>query len=171
MAGTPSPISLRAAGIAAAALVALLVAGVLAFGLGGGRPAVAQAASGGCTTGPFAYDAAETRRQAAFETRIGEGAELPAWGFHATAPDITATLHAASHSAIVVFYRPGTDTAALRALADDAVAQQIPFVAVPREQRRALVAITQNVRLTCDTTRVDTLREFAAPYYAGLAAS
>ena len=53
--------------------------------------------------------------------------------------------------------------------AADATAQQIPLVAAPREQRAALVAITQSVQLTCDAPRVDAVRDFAVPYYAGLA--
>jgi hypothetical protein len=166
MNATPSALSLRALATAGVALAALLAAGVLFLGLGGGEPAVAQT---GCVTSTFAYDAAEQGRQRAFEARIGNGAELPALGFHEAAPDMTAALHAASHAYVVVFYRPGTDTAALRALAADATAQQIPLVAAPREQRAALVAITQSVQLTCEAPRVDAVRDFAAPYYAGLA--
>ena len=166
MDGTSTALSLRALATAGVALAALLAAGVLFLGVGGGEPAVAQT---GCVTGTFAYDAAEQGRQRAFEARIGNGAELPAFGFHEAAADMTAALHAASHSYVVVFYRPGTDTTALRALAADAQAQQIPLVAAPREQRAALVAITQSVQLTCDAPRVDAVRDFAAPYYAGLA--
>ena len=169
MEGTSSAISLRALATAAVALAVLLAAGVLTLGLGGGESAAAESASGGCVTGTFAYDAAEARRQQAFEARLGQGAELPAFGFHAAAPDMTAALHAASHSYVVVFFRPGTDTTALRALAADAKAQQIPLVAAPREQRAALVAITQSAQISCDAPRVDAVREFAAPYYAGLA--
>jgi hypothetical protein len=162
-----TPISPRALVTAALALIALLAVGVLFLGLGGGAPAVAQ--TGGCVTGTFAYDAAEQGRQRAFEAKLGDGAELPPFGFHATAPDITATLHAASHAYVVVFYRPGADTRALRALAADATALKIPLIAAPREQRAALVAITQSVQLTCDASRVDAVREFAAGSYADLA--
>lgn len=69
----------------------------------------------------------------------------------------------------MVFYRPGIDTAALRTLADDAVAQQIPLIAVPREHKPALVAVTQTIQIACYAPRVGAVREFAAPYYAGLA--
>jgi hypothetical protein len=163
---TSSAISVRALASAAFALAVLLAAGVLILGLGGGEPAVAQT---GCATGRFAYDAAEQRRQRAFEARLGSGADLPPSGFHASAQDMTATVHAASHAYVVVFYRPGMDTTALRALATDAQALQIPLVAVPREQRAALVAITRSVQFTCDAPRVDAVRGFAAGYYADLA--
>jgi hypothetical protein len=162
-----TPISPRALVSAALALAALLAVGVLFLGLGGGAPAAAQA--GGCVSGTFAYDAAEQGRQRAFEAKIGNGAELPAIGFHEAAPDETATLHAASHAYVVVFYRPGIDATALRALAADATALQIPLIAAPRTQKAALVAITQRVQLTCDAPRVDAVRAFAAGSYADLA--
>jgi hypothetical protein len=166
-----STISLRAVVTAAVALAALLVVGVLTLGLGGGAPAAAAqtATTGGCVTGAFAYDAAEARRQQAFEARLSQGGQLPAFGFHADAQDETATLHAASHSWVVVFYRPGIDTAALRTLADDATAQKIPLIAAPRRQKEALVAITQASRLTCAGASVPAVRDFAAAYYPGLA--
>lgn len=170
MDGTPTAISLRAVVTAAVALAALLAAGVLTLGLGGGEPAAAQApAAGGCVAGTFAYDAVEQRRQARFEAALAEGASLPAFGFHADAQDSTATLHAASHSYVVVYYRPGAATAALKRLAADAVARKIPLVASPRRQDAALVAITQDRELTCAGAQVDAIRSFASATYPGLA--
>jgi hypothetical protein len=172
MDGTSSAISPRALALAAAALAALLAVGVLTLGLGGAPPAAAQTATGGCVSGPFTYDAAEARRQLAFEARLDDpgAAPLPAFGFHAGAQDETATLHAASHAWVVVFYRPGIDTSALRALAAAAVAQKVPLVAAPRRQREALVAITQDRRIACAGASTDAVREFAAAYYPSLAA-
>src|SRR3954469_4967511 len=83
MDGTPSAISLRAVVAAAVALAAPLAAGVLTLGLGGGESVAAPpTAPGSWATGPFSYDAAETRRQSAFETELETGARLPSFGFH-----------------------------------------------------------------------------------------
>lgn len=164
---TGTPISLRALATAVAALVALLAAGVLTLGVGGAEPAAAQP---GCSSGPFAFDAAEQGRQRAFEARLGQGADLPALGFHTTAPDLTATLHAATHAYVVVFYRPGSETPALKALAADATAFKVPLIVAPREQQAALVAIAQGTRLECAAPRVDSVRALAAGMYADLAA-
>jgi hypothetical protein len=173
MDSTPSAISLRAVVTAALALTALLAVGVLTLGLGGGAPAAAAQATttttAGCTTGPFAYDAAEARRQQAFESRLDQGATLPPFGFYTDAPDETATLHAASHSWVVVFYRPGVDTTALRTLTEEAVALKIPLLAAPRRQKPAFVAVTQNEQLTCSGASADAVRAFAAARYPDLA--
>jgi hypothetical protein len=162
----PAAISPRALIGLSAVLVATLAAGVLFLGFGGRAPAAV--AAGGCTERPFAYDAAELARQNKFERGIlGGGATLPAVGFHAERLDPVASLHAASHSYIVVYYRPGTPTAALKALADDAVAEKAPVLVSPRAQKPAVVAITQNRELSCSGT--GGVREFAARYYASLA--
>ena len=167
MDGTSSAISLRALATAAFALAALLAAGVLFLGLGGGDTAVAQT---GCVTGTFAYDAAEQRRQRAFEARLGNGAELPAPGFHESAPDMTATLHAAVALLRRRLLPPRHGHHRAARARGRRLGAADPAVAAPREQRAALVAITQSVQLTCDAPRVEAVRDFAAPYYAGLAA-
>jgi hypothetical protein len=78
---SPAAISLRTMIGISAGLVALLAAGVLFLGLGGGTSA-AQAA-GGCTERPFAYSAAELSRQSRFErTLVAGSAGLPRIGFH-----------------------------------------------------------------------------------------
>jgi hypothetical protein len=169
MDGTSPAISLRAVVTAVLALAALLAAGVLTLGLGGGASAAAQAASGDCSIDTFAYDAAEERRQRAFEQRLtSSGATLPEPGFYAESPDRTATLHAVSHNYVVILYRPGADTAPLRRLASDAAALQAPVIIAPGEQDEALVAMSGHLQLTCPSGGADAARSFAGDFYSGL---
>jgi len=163
----PAAIGLRATLGLSAALVGLLAAGIVFLGLGGGSPAAQAAAPGGCSERPFAYDAAELARQQRFERSLGAGAALPPVGFHAERLDPTASLHAASHGYIVVYYRPGTPAAGLKAFADAALAQKVPALISPRKQAAAVVAITQDRELTC--SGAGGVRGFAARYYPSLA--
>ena len=96
---------------------------------------------------------------------------MPSPGFHSRPLDATATLHAASHAYVVVFYRPGAASAALEALATAATEQKVPLVVAPRAQRQALVAITQERRLDCAAAgaeQVDAIRRFSAASYPSL---
>src|SRR5262245_14798758 len=163
----PAAISLRATLGLSAVLVALLAAGIVFLGLGGGSPAAQAAAPGGCSERPFAYDAAERSRQQKFERGLSGGATLPPVGFHAERLDQTASLHAASHGYIVVYFRPGTPTAELKAFADAAFEQKVPVLISPREQAAPVVAITQDRELTCSGPAG--VRGFAARYYPSLA--
>jgi hypothetical protein len=165
----PAAINLRAALGLAAALVAALAAGVVFLGFGGGSPAAAAAAPGGCTERPFAYDAAELARQRRLESGLtAGGATLPPVGFHAEALDPVASLHGASHGYIVVYYRAGTATAELKAFAEAALEQKVPVLVSPRRQADPVVAITQDRELTCSGG--SGVRAFAARYNPSLAA-
>lgn len=182
-----------AAGISRRAVAAALTAVVLAFGAGafllgfdGERAAPPPAATtaalaAGCTEQPLRFtvtnDQREVDRQLAFERAYQRGAsELPPVGFHTAALDPTASLHAASHSWVVVYYDAalrGDRLDRLRALFAEIGEQKIPALASPRSQTAGLVAVRNGAELTCEQAgpaQVEQVRRFTAALYPSLGA-
>jgi hypothetical protein len=165
--------------VAVAVVVALasLLAGAAAFGLR--APAAAEPAppSAGCTekTLKFVVTDDETvhAEQLRFERRLStDSPALPAPGLHPKPVDPVASLHAASHGYIVVYFRAGPTDEGLGTIARHAVGQKIPLLAAPREQRSALIAVRAGMELRCASAGPEQLarvRAFGAAVYPGLA--
>lgn len=163
--------------VAVVAALASFFAGAAAFGLH--APAAAEPAppSAGCTekTLKFVVTDDETvhAEQLRFERRLSaESPALPAPGLHPKPVDPVASLHAASHGYIVVYFRAGTPDESLGTIARHAVAQKIPLLAAPRQQRDALVAVREGMELRCSSAgpeQLARLRAFGAAVYPGLA--
>jgi hypothetical protein len=163
---------------AVAVALASYLAGAAAFGLR--APAAAEPAppSAGCTekTLKFVVTDDETvhAEQMRFERRLSaESPALPAPGLHPKPVDPVASLHAASHGYIVVYFRARKTERGLGTIARQAVAQKIPLLAAPREQQRdALVAVREGMELRCSSggpEQLARLRAFGAAVYPGLA--
>src|SRR4051794_23435011 len=158
-------------------LVALLV-GLLTLGAHAQTaPRVADASGGACTQHTLKYgitdDPAEVQRQTAFES---SNAAITASGFYGRPTPAVPTLHAASHSTVVVFYRPdlsARELAPLHALMAVAVAPKAPLIVTPRRQVAPLVALGLGQQLTCtaaDAAQTARVRAFAAGIYPSLKA-
>jgi Protein of unknown function (DUF3105) len=157
--------------------VLALLAGLLAFGghADGRTRTVADVSGDACTQHAPRFgitdDPAEVERQRAFE-RSSQAITAP--GFSTRPAPAVPTLHAASHSSIVVFYRqglPAEKLAGLRDLVSVAVATQAPVVVTPRRQAAALTALGLGQQLTCataDAAQVARVRAFAAAIYPSL---
>jgi hypothetical protein len=172
----PVPLGRRPLLVLVLAPVIALIAGLLTMGAHADAPrAVASPAGGGCTQHDLKYkvtdDPAELRRQMAFEAT---DAAVTAPGFYDHAPPATPTLHAASHSSVVVFYRPGLGAERLmplRALVARALATKAPVIVAPRAQRAAVTALAMGRQLTCtaaDAAQTARVRAFAEAIYPSL---
>jgi hypothetical protein len=157
-----------------------LVAGLLA--LGGDAPDPAAAASrsagaDGCAEHALKYvvtdDAAELNRQKAFEA-TGTAITEPGFYGDGAAPASTATLHAASHGSVVVYYRSGLSAdrlRPLRALVAKATAAKVPLIVAPRRQAAALTTIALGRQLDCsaaDAAQTTRVQAFATAVYPSL---
>ncbi|WP_445149702.1 DUF3105 domain-containing protein [Baekduia sp. Peel2402] len=157
-------------------LVALVV-GLLTIGADAKEPTAAASAGASCTQHALKYtvtdSAAEFNRQKAFEATA---AAITEPGFYAAAPPSTATLHAASHGSVVVYYRPGLSAAQLaplHALMDRASATKAPVIVAPRRQAEAVTALVLGTQIDCsaaDAAQIARVRAFAATFYASLKA-
>jgi Protein of unknown function (DUF3105) len=157
--------------------VATLVAGVLTMGARAHERTVPSAAGGACTQHTLKFgvsdDPAEVGRQRVFEAAL---TAVTAPGFYAHPTPATATLHAASHSSIVVFYRPDLPAGQLRplrALAEAGQATKAPVIVAPRRQAAALTTLGLGEQLTCtaaDAAQTARVRAFAATVYPSLKA-
>lgn len=156
--------------------VIALIAGLLTMGAHADTPrSVASVAGGACTQHALRYtvtdDRAELQRQMAFEAT---DAAITDPGFYTTAPPATATLHAASHSSVVVYYRaglPAAQLAPLRALSARAHVAKVPLIVAPRPQRAAVVALALGHQLDCsaaDAAQTARVRAFAEAAYPPL---
>jgi hypothetical protein len=157
--------------------VIALIAGLLTLGAHAEAPrSLASVASGGaCRQHALRYtvtdDRAELQRQMAFEAT---SAAITEPGFYPTAPPATATLHAAAHSSVVVYYRAGlaaAQLAPLRALSARAHATKVPLIVAPRAQRAAVVALALGRQLACsaaDAAQTARVRAFAEAAYPPL---
>lgn len=153
-----------------------LVVGLLTMGADAKEPA-ASAAGASCTQHQLKYavtdSAAEFNRQKAFEAT---NAAITEPGFYDRAPASTPTLHAASHSYVVVYYRPDLTAGQrrpLRALMAQATATRVPLIVAPRRQAEALTTLALGTQLDCsaaDAAQIARVRAFAATYYASLKA-
>lgn len=174
------PLDRRALLILVVLPVIALAVGLLALGGDAPDPASAAAGSGaadGCTTHALKYtvtdSAAEFNRQKAFEA---SDADITEPGFYDADPSSTATLHAASHSSVVVYYRPGLSAdqlRPLRALAAKAIATKAPVIIAPRRQAAAVSTLALGTQLDCsaaDAAQTARVRAFAATVYASLKA-
>jgi hypothetical protein len=152
-----------------------LVLGLVFFGTHADGKAVPNAAGAACTQHTLRYvvtdDQREVQRQNAFER--GLNVVTPP-GFYARPTPSTPTLHAASHSFVVVFYRPGLPDAQLRplrTLVAEALATKAPVIVAPRRQATALTALGLGQQLDCtaaDAAQTARVRTFAAAIYASL---
>ncbi|MEH3053952.1 MAG: hypothetical protein PGN13_08090 [Patulibacter minatonensis] len=158
-----------------ALLVGSLVAGLVVWGTGGEAPPTVGAASG-CTVTPLKYtvtnDPAVFAEQKRFESTINA---VPKPGFYDRVLDPIPTLHAASHSFVVVFAREGLGGAGidgLQAMERAAVATKAPVVVSRRRQDAAFVALSRGYELSCaegGAVQAAEVRRFAAQEYASVA--
>ncbi|WP_272475352.1 DUF3105 domain-containing protein [Baekduia alba] len=151
---------------------------MLTMGAHAGARPVPHAAGGACTQRALKFgvtdDPAEVQRQTAFES---SDAAVTDPGFYTQPTPAVPTLHAASHSFVVVFYRPGLPAAELRplrALAAAGRATKAPVIVAPRPgQHAAVAALGLGQQLTCtaaDAAQTARVRAFAAAIYPPLKA-
>ena len=171
------PLSRRASLAFLALPLLSLLAGLALFGAHAEGKAVPNAGGGACAQHTLKYvvtdDPREVQRQNVFEARSNI---VTAPGFYTRPTRSTPTLHAASHSFVVVYYRPGLAAGALRplrALAAVAHATKVPLIVAPRSQRAPVVALGLGQQLTCsaaDAAQTARVRAFAAGIYPQLKA-
>lgn len=168
--------SRRALVLLTLALLVTLAGGVAILGLRrDDGPAVTDTASG-CRVHALAFtvtdDEDEFAEQQAFERDVNE---LPAPGFYDRELDLVPTLHAASHSYVVVFTRPGLSgdgVELLRAMERRAVGTKAPVIVAQRDQDDAVVAIARGYELACEEgggVQAAEVNRFAAQLYASVA--
>lgn len=173
-------VSRRMLAVCAALLAISLVAGML-FLHGSRSPELSADESAGCKQHALRYavtdDPAEFARQKRYEAAINDpnAAPLPKPGMYARTPAWTPTLHAVSHSFVVVLYRPGISAGAmreLRALDRIATETQAPVLIAPHAQAAPLIAIAMGQELRCssaDAAQARAVRAFGAAVYSSVA--
>jgi hypothetical protein len=154
-----------------------LVAGLLTLGAHAGARSVPNVSGASCTQRTLRFgitdDPAEVQRQNAFERR---SLAITAPGFYARPTAATPTLHAASHSFVVVYYRAGLaaeQLRPLRALSAVATATKVPLIVTPRRQRAAVTALGLGRELDCtaaDAAQSARVRAFITAIYPSLKA-
>ncbi|MBO9533951.1 MAG: hypothetical protein J7513_13355 [Solirubrobacteraceae bacterium] len=168
-------LSLRSIVFLVGALLVALAGGMVVWGASGDvAPTVADEASG-CTVRALRFtvtdDPAEFARQQRFEVTTNT---LPAPGFYDRELAADPTLHAASHSFVVVYARPDVGGDAIDGLKGlDAAARKTkaPVVISRRAQGPALVALSRGYQLSCrqgGAPQAAEVRRFAAQEYASV---
>ena len=169
-------LSVRTIGLMVGALLAALAIGMAVWGTAGEvAPTVADGASG-CKVHALRFtvtdDPAEFARQQQFESTAKP---VPLPGFYDRVLDEVATLHAASHSYVVVYARGdvrGGGEEGLRALEAAAVKSKAPVIVSRRDQEPAIEALSRGYALTCQqggAAQAAEVRRFAAQEYASVA--
>lgn len=159
-----------------AVLVGSLVAGVLVWGTGTDAPPTVSNAATGCTVEPLRFTVTNDPKVFAAQQQFEQGLNaVPKPGYYDRVLDSVPTLHAASHSFVVVYVGDGVDgdaTDSLKALAKAAVQTKAPVIVSKRAQQPALVALSRGYQLTCPkgtVAQAAEVRRFAAQEYASVA--
>lgn len=165
----------RFAFVLVAVLLVALVGGLATVGLKGDEPPAVTAGSG-CAAHALKFTVTDSPEEFAEQKRFERDVnEITPPGFFTAPVDPVAVLHAASHSAVVVFYAADANDAVireLRALDARGKATKAPVTIVPGEGDAALVAISRGYELVCqDATEASAaeVSRFAAQTYASLA--
>lgn len=169
-------LSARTIALLVAVVVGSLIAGVVIWGTKGEQAPTVGNAQTGCAVQPLRFtvtnDPKVFAHQLQFERQFNT---VPKPGFYDRVLDAVPTLHAASHSYVVVFASAkvsGDALDSLKALSAAAVATKAPVIVSRRDQPQALVALSRGYQLTCPSGGVSQaaeVRRFAAQEYASVA--